>query len=314
MLYALITETSGAQVESRKHEIGAHKTQRDRAIADDQAALERARRAQSDDADGFFGSIAKIVKDVVDDAAHLRVADAVSDFKDDVETTWNNPHFWRELESGAGSIAKVFNTALAIVAATLCGQFEDAADMLKNPDSATARHYGLVGRSLLALGAGVGTAVSMGTLGPALIAGASVALSASGEAIAETRLLGDASAYVGVGMDVGGTMLTLGMAKAGDAPKIIAALRGAALMVEGGGKAIAALAHARVASFDADAEDALADATAARQRMEQLDRLIKSVLAETKEIQKSHERALESLRAAMEIDQQTLLVAAGARG
>lgn len=314
LMYELLAKDGQTQFASRRHEIDGHRLEQHKKLEEHRAALERQRKAEGERSTGFFGSLVKIVKDVADDAIHLRVADCVSDFKDDCAAAWQSPRFWQDLESGAGSVAKVFNTAMAVTTALLCFQGDDAVDIVKNPDSLTARHYGLAGRTLLVLGAGAATAVTAGTATPFLIAASASAMSASGEAIAETKCLGDASAYVGLGLDAGGAALTIGFANTSDAQKIINALRGASMMLQGAGVAVEGAAHIRVTSFQGDAESAATDAKAASQQMDRLGRLIKFVLTEAKDVQKSHERALASVRGAMETNDQTLLVAAGVRG
>ncbi len=314
LMYELLAKDGQTQFASRRHEIDGHRLEQHKKLEEHRAALERQRKAEGEGSTGFFGSLVKIVKDVADDAIHLRVADCVSDFKDDCAAAWQSPRFWQDLESGAGSIAKVFNTAMAVTTALLSLHGDDAVDIVKNPGSLTARHYGLAGRSLLVLGAGIATTATGGGAAPLLIAASAAAMSAGGEAIAETKCLGDASVYVGLGLDVGGAALTLGFANTSDAQKIVNALRGAAMMLQGAGLAVEGTAHIRVTSFQADAESAATDAKAATQQMDRLGRLIKFVLTEAKDVQKSHERALASLRGAMETNNQTLLVAAGVRG
>jgi hypothetical protein len=314
VLFELLSKDGKAQVDERKSEIEGHRLQRKKELDDHKAALERAKKAQSDQGSGFFGSIGKIVSDVVDDAVHLRVADCVTDAKDDLEAAWNSPHFWHDLESGAGSIFKAVNTAFALVAALACLQGDDAVDIVKNPDSASARHWAFAGKAALVLSAGVASAVTAGVATPAVIAGVSVALSAGGEAVMETHCLGGASDYVGFGLEAGGAVAGAFPAPATKVDQAVKAFMAAERLIEGAARAVEGLAHARSANFEGDAQDAMADAKAAQHRLERIDRLIKQLLTETKDVQKSHERALGAIREAIETNNQTLLVAAGVKG
>lgn len=314
MIYELLAKDGEQQLSLRKGDVATKTFERKKALDEEKAAHDRERAANGDGSTGFFGSIGKIVKDVVDDATHLRVADCVSDVKDDTIAAWNSPKFWKDLETGAGAVFKGINTVFAVTAALATWQGNDAVDIIKNPDSATARHWGLVGKATLVLAAGTATALTAGTATPLLIASVSVALSASGEAVAETRCLGSSSAYVGLGLEVGGA--ATGMVAAApttNVDQIVNAIRGAEAVLEGSAKVVEGLAHARNGVFERDAENALADAKAAEHVKDRIDRLIRELLTETKDVQKSHERALGSLREAMQTNDQSLLVAAGMR-
>jgi hypothetical protein len=310
MLYALVAKDGQTQVESRKHEIDQHRHEREKALPDEKAAFDRQRKAEGEESTGFFGSIVKIVKDVVDDATHLRVADAVSDVKDDCEAAWNSPRFWHDLESGARSLLKGIDTVIALATAVALDRYDDALVIIEHPDSDTARHYALAGKIALAVAATVATAGAA----TSVVALAAAAMSAGGEVVADTRFFGSASAYVALGLEVGGGVVALATGNASEAQKTLEALRGAEKMVEGSAMVVEGMAHARSADFDGDAESALADAKAAAHRAERIDRLVKQILTETKDVAKSHERALDAIRGAIETNNQTLLVAAGVRG
>jgi hypothetical protein len=314
MIYELLAKDGEQQLASRKSDVATRTFQRKKALDDERAAHERERKADGDGSSGFFGSIGKLVKDVVDDATHLRVADCVTDFKDDVEAAWNSPSFWKDIESGAGSVFKGINTVFALAAALAVLQGDDAVDIIKNPDSASARHYGFAGKAALVLTAGIVSAATAGVATPAIIAGVSVALSAGGEAVSETHCLGSASEYVGLGLEAGSAATGMLATPTTNIDRMMNAMRGAEMFLEGATKVVEGAARARVAVFEGDAEEALADAKAAEHQKDRIDRIVRELLTEAKDVQQSHERALGSLREAMQTNDQTLLVAAGVRG
>ncbi len=314
MIYELLAKDGEQQLATRKDDVAMKTFERKKALDEEKAAHDRERAANGDGSTGFFGSITKLVKDVVDDAVHLRVADCVTDVKDDAAAAWNSPKFWKDLETGAASIFKGINTVFAVTAALASWQGNDAIDIVKNPDSATARHWGLVGKAALVLAAGTATALTAGTATPLLIASFGVALSAGGEAVAETRCLGSSSTYVGLGLEVGGAATGFVAAPpTTNVELIVNAIRGAEAVLEGSAKVVEGVAHARNGVFQRDAENALADVKAAEHVKDRIDRLVREFLTEAKDVQKSHERALGSLREAMQSNDQSLLVAAGMR-
>jgi hypothetical protein len=220
---------------------------------------------------------------------------------------WNSPQFWRDLASGAGSIVKAVQTVVTVaVAAAIAGPI-GAKAVIDDPDSTFAKFCGVAGQTALAC--------TTGGASSAVAVGAAVALSAGGFVVSETHCLGDASALVGAGMEFGGCAVGLGVFS-GDAAELnklqqaAKAFEGATTVVEGAGTAIEGVANARVADFDGDAQDARADATAARERIERLQKLTQFLLDDIKDTQKSHQRAQQALQGAMTTLSQTPLTAA----
>jgi len=90
----------------------------------------------------------------------------------------------------------------------------------------------------------------------------------------------------------------------------VGGVAGAALTVGALAGAGAGLASARVEHFEANAEDASADATAAGSDIDELQQLTADVIAGVKQSDESQERALESLTQAFETHDETLVTAA----
>jgi hypothetical protein len=263
MIYLLLNARASTAMSNAQAQVAARQTSKDEAFKQQLDALRRAAEAEGEGSKGFFASIVDLVEDVVTDLVHLDLVGAVTDPLSDMEDMWNSPNFWRDLDAGAGFIAKA---ALVVggIAATV----------------ATAGSAGLI------------------------VAGIAVALSAGGTAVQETdcldSLLGDgASNWIGLGMQVGGGAVCF----AGAGAAAGSALNTVATATEVGGSAtsvVTSVAHAKNAQFRGDVMDAEADAAAAEHRGQQMTRLIEWLIDGIRETDKSHTRAKETLRQAID--------------
>jgi len=111
-----------------------------------------------------------------------------------------------------------------------------------------------------------------------------------------------------VAMVAGAAAVVVGSAGVAGAP-IAVGLATAAAYTGAVAEAGSALAGARVAHFAAAAEDASADATADGDHIAQLQSLTSDVIANLKQSDQSHERALASLTQSIETNDQTLVEA-----
>ena len=100
--------------------------------------------------------------------------------------------------------------------------------------------------------------------------------------------------------------VTAAVATAGAGGIVVAGVAETVGAVAGGA---AGLAGARVDHFAAAAEDASADATAASSGIDELQQLTADVVADLKQTDQSHERALESLTQSIQTNDQTLVTA-----
>jgi hypothetical protein len=263
MIYLLLNTRASAEMSNAQAQVAARQTSKDEAFKQQLDALRRAAEAEGEGSKGFFASIVGLVKDVVTDLAHLDLVGAVTDPLSDTEDMWNSPKFWQDLEAGGGFVAKAALVAGG-VAATV----------------ATAGSAGLV------------------------VAGIAVALSAGGTAVQETdcldSLLGDgASKWIGLGMQVGGGAVCL----VGAGAAAGSALDTVATATEVGGNAatvVTNVAHAKNAQFRGEAMDADADAAVAEHRGQQMTRLIEWLIDGIRETDKSHARAKDTLRQAID--------------
>jgi hypothetical protein len=118
------------------------------------------------------------------------------------------------------------------------------------------------------------TVVTAGTAAP-LVVGAALALSAGGFAISETKCLGGASAYVGLGMELGGAAVAWVGAPAASTgvTQLSAKLGTAANIAAGGATVVEGTAHIENKRFEANVANAQADETAATNQIAKEARL-----------------------------------------
>jgi len=119
------------------------------------------------------------------------------------------------------------------------------------------------------------TIVTAGTAAP-LVVGAALALSAGGFAVSETQCLGKWSGYVGLGMEVGGAIVSWAgapTAASSGALRFTAKLGTDAEMVAGGATVVEGTAHVKNTKFEKNVANAQADATAATNQIAKEERL-----------------------------------------
>ena len=288
MIYVLMEKQGQIDMKSGASSVQQNKALREKALKDQHDALVKREQAESSD-HGFLSCVGDILGDVA--KASFGDLKAFSDLGSDCAQAWNSPQFWRDLASGAGSVLKTLSTVCAIAVASAVAGPMGAAYVIDHPDSPLTKACSIAGEA--ALTAATGGAAS------AVIVGVAVALSVAGSVVSESRCFGDASGLVGAGLDLGSGAL-------GNGSGLGAALQvaqGAATVVEGA-------ATIRVAKFDGDAQDALADMKAGGLQSQKLERLVKFLLDDMKGVHESHQRALSSLKGAIETNSQTQLMAA----
>jgi hypothetical protein len=263
MIYMLLNARASADMANAQSQIASRQTAKDEAFQEQLEALRRAAEAEGEGSKGFFDSLVDLVADVVTDLANLDLVGAITDPLSDMEEIWNSPKFWQDLEAGAGFIAKAALVAGGIAATV-----------------ATAGSAGLV------------------------VAGIAIALSAGGTAVQETGcldgVLGEgASKWIGLGMQTAGAVVCVASAgaTAGSAMNTVAT---ATEIGGGAGTAVTSVAHARVAKFEGDVRDAEGEALAAQHRGEQMTRLVEWLIDGIREVDKSHQRAKETLGQAID--------------
>jgi hypothetical protein len=275
-LYALMSELRVNEMKDGQADVASLKEQQEKAIADIRAAIARRIAAEASSGDGFFASIGHFFEDVVDDVTSGKFDKVIQDATKDVEAAWNSPAFWNDLEQGLLAVAKVAG----------------------------------------AVGAAAATVVTAGAAGGTLLVVALV-LSAGGMAVADTGCLDGAlgqgwSSKIGFAMELGGAVLTTGTSFAPATTGGLQTLEnaGSAASATGGAaSAGAGVAHVRVGDFQADAQEASADALVATQQNARLGRLIEQVVEEMKQSDQSAETKGESIVDCEQTNDQTMALA-----
>jgi hypothetical protein len=277
-LYALLSELRVNDMKDGQTDVAELRQKQERAIADLRDAIARRAAAEAQSGDGFFSCISHFFDDVVSDLTSGKLDKALDDATKDVEAAWNSPAFWNDLEQGLLVVAKVAG-AVGSAAATI----------------ATA-------------GAAGGTVVAVALL-----------LSAGGMAVSESGCLDSSlgkqwACGIGLGLELGGAALTWGASLAstsaatsslkslGDAGDVACATGGTASVGAG-------VAHMRVGDFQADAQEASADETAASQQNARLGRIVEEIIESMKEGEQSAERKGESIVSCEQTNDQTLAAA-----
>jgi hypothetical protein len=291
-LYTLMQgqETSGTRLATER--VSTKDGEHQHHLQEEKDALDRARRA-SDGGRGFFGSLGKVVGDVVGDVATLHLHDLVTDTKNNLSDIADSPRFWRELESGAMDVAKWAGRIAAVTVAVSAGVAGCAAG-------------------------GVGGVVV------AAVAFSAAAASTSGAVISETHAAGRDSDTLGTWLELGGGVAGAGAGVAAGAsglmakvPKEVLAVSASIGLVGGVAAGAAGMAggaaHIVNGAFEADVVQANADALQARHMMKRVEAEMEEIVSALQDVTKSHERARACLADAMQTYQTTQLTAAGTR-
>jgi hypothetical protein len=128
--------------------------------------------------------------------------------------------------------------------------------------------------------AAAGLAATIATAGTAapLVVGAAIAFSAGGFAVSETNCLGKYSAYVGLGMQIGGALVSGGASASTSGLQVVSKLGVAAGTASGAADVVAGTAHIENKKYEANVDDAQADETAASDQVAKETRLTQWLL------------------------------------
>jgi len=288
-VYVLMAKDQSNDMQGGEAGAQIDKTARNKALADQKAAIQKEQDNSASQGRGFFGSIGKLLGDVSDDAIHGRIDKLASDTASDVKGAVDSPRFWSDLECGAKVVAEVAGV-VAGAAATV----------------ATAGAAGpVVVGVALALSAG-GFAVS--------------------ETKCLDGLLGNgASQYVGLGLDLAGAAVTFGASAAAAASPAattvnnvtLAAVAGAngaatattttagvigavAGATSGAADVVAGGANVETAKFAANVVDAEADETSAKNDAAKQERFTEWLLDNLAASQTAQRNAMQTLQGAVQ--------------
>jgi hypothetical protein len=160
------------------------------------------------------------------------------------------------------------------------------------------------------VGSAASTVATCGAAG-ATLALAGVALAAGGEVVSRTRMFGDASTAVAMGLDIAGavgglagTVVTTTSAVATTADAALVKLGTAAEVTAGGATVVEGGAHIRNADFEARAQNAAADAMEAARAEARMETLVQQVIDEMKSDDKSRQRGLQMVQDTIKVNDQ----------
>jgi hypothetical protein len=271
------TGEAGAQVD---------KTARDEALAAQKAAIQKEQDNSASHGAGFFGSIAKVVKDASGDLVHGHIADAVEDTTSDVHAAVESPRFWSDLETGAKFVAEVAGV-VAGAAATIATAGTAGPIVVGVALALSAGGFAVSETSCLdgILGKGVSQYVGLGLdlAGAAVTFGATAATTTTAATTAATTTASNGTAGAVRGASGGASVIG----------KVAAATSGAADVVAGG-------AHVKTADFAANVVDAEADETSAKDDAAKQERFTKWLLDNLSASQQAERDAMQTLQGAVQ--------------
>jgi hypothetical protein len=161
--------------------------------------------------------------------------------------------------------------------------------------------------------AAVATVFTGGTAGIAAVAIAATLIS-SGAVVSATHCLGKYSDYIGMGMEVVGSIVTLGVASGAVASTALTeaahTVSTVATVTQGAASVLAGVSSIEVGHFQSESENDAADVQQALNLMSQDSRLVNDVIAGLQSSQKSNENALKLVAGVAHTYGQTMALAA----
>jgi hypothetical protein len=271
MLNSLTMTARDASLKARDASIQRQATERGTQIEREAAAEKRKADAESSGG-GLFSDLGKLMGDVAKDLVMGRLDKPFEDLNDDC---FNDPQFWKDLESVGSEVAKWG----AVV--------------------------GSVALSVVSCGAGAAVAV-LAIIGAVLCTAGTV--ESESHVLEKLGVNAEAAQWIGVGLSVAGAICSCGagFASAGSAAESAASAvtRGARVaatvtdVAAGAGGVVKGAAHIEVTDFQAQAQEAEADVKEAEAETKQIDLLVQIVLGAMKDIYKSSESVVSDLASA----------------
>jgi hypothetical protein len=171
----------------------------------------------------------------------------------------------------------------------------------------------VAGIVVAAAAAAVATVCTAGTAGIVIVAIAAVLIS-GGAVVSATNCLGKYSQFIGMGMEIAGSILTAGAASSMVASSAVAqatqAISSGAQIVGGAATVVGGVASVEVAKFQSESQDDAADVQQAINTMNQQSRLVNDLIDGLKSTQESNKNALQLIAGAAQTYGQTLAAAA----
>jgi hypothetical protein len=170
-----------------------------------------------------------------------------------------------------------------------------------------------IGKALGVVAAAAATVFTCGTAGIAAVAVAAVMISA-GAVVSATKCLGKDSAFFGMGMEVVGSIVTMGAASSAVATSVLGqvaqGVNAAATIAGGACDVMTGVSSIEVGKFESESEDDAADVQQALNQINQQSRMMNEVIDGLKSAQESNKNALQLVAGAAQTYGQTSVIAA----
>ncbi len=245
--------------------VAGHKKQREFHL--EKVKKQRDKQYEIDHGPGLFRALFKLVADVFKNIFEFDVSGLFEDLGNDLEPFLTSKALWNDLQALGKSIAKI---AVAVGAAALAGLSLGTASvpaiivaaLILSTSSAVIGESkcldGLLGEGWSdRIAAGLGAASAIVTGGASALSIASAATSLGGTIVRDTKMLGDASAWVGLGMSLGSGALGL-------TTRTLEQIDGAATATAAGGKILEGTGGSQAARLDYSVALSKVDETAAQ--------------------------------------------------
>jgi hypothetical protein len=297
-------------------DVGIQKAERAKALEDMNSALQKMKEAEGDDSPGFFECVGELFGDFFTDLFELEFAEAFENAGGNLEQAWNSKNFWNDLAAAASKVLDVVSTACACACAFMVAGYAGVAYVLKEPESPASKACAIGGQVMLAVATGGATTPLLVASTVAMSAGATIAY------LQEQGVVnGEGWTYAAVGLSVAGAAVSIGGAVRSvasgarglaNAKNVAHMLRGAGQVVQGAAMLTGGLASARLAHFEASAEEAKAEQQKQRLKLERVSDLIRGLLEELKEVQASYSRTAQIVDEVLQTYNTAPMVALGA--
>jgi hypothetical protein len=232
------------------------------------------------------------------------------------EDAAKNGAFWQDVENAVmtvaqvalavGAVAGTVATAGAASPLLVCAALAlSAGGMVVSETKAFGDASGGVAAALEITGGVLTFGVGLAT---ALAPAASTVTSTAASTVASTATSAAASAAESTAGSAAASTVAADAATSGS--DLLGTVSTSASALGGGAEVVGGAVHIGVGAYAADAQNAAADAQQARHRMERMERIVRAVIDDAKDQDKSHERTLGSIQGAIQTNDQTAVIAA----
>ena len=274
MMYSLVSQQGNQTLAMGEASVtAASHEQATEALRQEQALKQEEADEANMNCGSLFGAICNVFSDVGNALAAGRIGDACGDAVSGAVSTLDSPHLLTQLEQLAPQVAEYVGVAAAVV------------------------------------GAGALTA-STGGAGGIAVAAVVIGLSASGMLAEKTGCFGKDSAYIGMGLEVAGAVVSFGASSAMVADSAIVTASAAVDAASGTSDVLAGASTVAIGEQQAGILDDTGAVQQAGAALTRNARIVSDIVTGLKDAQQSNKGALAALASAAQTYGQTLTLAA----